>query len=135
MSRSLAVSVVTTALSTSILAALTYTAVTSPARANVLATVAGIGPSYVLNRRWVWQRTHRSDLAREVVPFWAMCLCALVASTWTVAHAASWATTSHVGPLARTAVVLAANLATFGGLWAAQFLLLDRVLFNQPETP
>ena len=130
----MAVSVLTTTLSTTILSGLTYTNVTSAAHANVIATVAGIGPSYVLNRRWVWRRTGRSDIAREVVPFWAMCLSALVASTWAVSRGAGWATTHGLGPAARTAVVLAANLATFGSLWVAQFLLLDRVLFRSTLT-
>ena len=133
LSKSMAVSLVTTALSTTILAVLTYTHVTSAAHANVIATLAGIGPSYALNRRWVWKRTSRRALAREVAPFWAMCLFALAASTWAVAHAEAWATAHTSGSLLRTAVVLAANLATFGGLWVAQFLLLDRVLFSHSE--
>ena len=42
-----------------------------------LATVAGIGPSYVLNRRWVWRRRGAHDLRREVLPFWTMSLAAI----------------------------------------------------------
>jgi putative flippase GtrA len=131
MVRSLAVSGITTTLSLTILAVLTRFDMASPAKANVIATVAGIGPSFALNRRWAWHRTDRGHLTREVVPFWAYCLLALVLSTIAVARAAAWADAIDVRPGTRTAIILAANVATFGTLWIGQFLLLDKLLFRR----
>lgn len=131
VSKSLLVSVITTALSLTVLGALTFAEVVPAAWANVIATVAGIGPSYALNRRWVWRRGGRSSLRAEVVPFWSMCLFALLASTWTVAAAARWAQDAGLDDVTRTAAVLSVNIATFAVLWLLQFLLLDRVLFAQ----
>ena len=133
ISKSLAVSVVTTVLSLSILAVLAFTGVVPAAWANVIATVAGIGPSYALNRRWVWRRTGPSSVGREVIPFWSMSLLALAVSTWTVATGARWADAHTLSDAARTAVVLIVNLLTFASLWMLQFTILDRVLFH-PRT-
>jgi putative flippase GtrA len=128
--RSLAVSGVTTALSLTILGLLIRFDVTTPAKANVISTVAGIGPSFALNRRWAWRGRGRGHLGREVAPFWAYSLLSLVLSTVAVARAAAWADSIAASPEQRTAIVLAANVLTFGSLWIGQFLLLDRLLFR-----
>jgi putative flippase GtrA len=132
--RSLSVSVVTTGLSLTILAVLTRYAVTSPAIANVIATVAGIGPSFALNRRWAWRRSGRGHLRREIAPFWGYAVASLVVSTLAVGWAAGWADGIGAGPTTRTLVVLAANLGSFGVLWCGQFLLLDRLLAAAPRS-
>ena len=129
ITKSLAVSVMTTALSLSVLGILTFLEIVPAAWANVIATIAGIGPSYALNRRWVWRRSGRSSLTNEVAPFWSLCLFALVASTWTVALAARWAHSEGFGDVTRTGIVLLTNLVTFAVLWVLQFLILDRLLF------
>ena len=128
--RSLAVSGVTSVLSLAILAGLIRFDVTSPARANVISAVAGIGPSFALNRRWAWKRSGRGHVAREVVPFWTYALISLVLSTIAVERAAAWADAVALPPGRRTLVVLIANVATYGALWIGQFMLLDRVLFR-----
>ena len=133
--RSLAVSGVTTVLSLSILAVLIRFDVTTPAVANVIATIAGIGPSFALNRRWAWQGRGRGHLTREIAPFWAYSLLSLVLSTLAVARATAWATSMAASPELRTFVALAANMATFGALWIGQFLLLDRLLFRHHRVP
>src|SRR5205807_2548438 len=98
------------------------------AEANVIATVAGIGPSYALNRRYVWKLRGRSRFVQQVLPFWIFSVAGLVASTVAVDAAARYAS-AYTGTL-RSLALLAANLATFGSLWLVQFLLLDRVLFT-----
>lgn len=131
--RSLSVSAITTGLSVSILGAMTQLTSVPPAAANVIATVAGIGPSFALNRRWAWRRSGRSHLRREVIPFWSYALAALVLSTIAVSWAAQWAASVGASSTVRTVIVLAANLLTFGALWCGQFLLLERVLSERTE--
>jgi putative flippase GtrA len=128
--RSLSVSFVTTALSLSILAVLTRLAVTSVETANVIATLAGIGPSFALNKRWAWHRTGPSHLRREILPFWGYAVLSLVLSTLAVGAVARWADDAGIGQTTRVALVLLANVATFAALWCGQFALLDQVLFR-----
>ena len=98
------------------------------ALANVIATLAGIGPSYVLNRRWVWRRGGPSSTSREVAPFVALSIAGLVLSTIAVARVA---VVGRTWPGAiRTIALPAANVGTFAALWVAQFVVLDRFLFR-----
>lgn len=84
-------------------------------------------PSYYLNRRWVWGKGGRSHLWREVLPFWVMSITgigfALVTST--LAH--NFAVSHHLQHIARTALVVGANIAAFGILWFLKFLILNRL--------
>jgi putative flippase GtrA len=128
MSRCFFVSVGTTLLSAAVLVALALGAGVPAGSANVIAVCCGIAPSYFANRQWAWGRSGRSDLWREVVPFWLLSITGLVVSTIavaTVAHATTGWSTS-----ARSIALPLANLAVFGGLWLVQFALLDQVLFK-----
>jgi putative flippase GtrA len=128
MSRCLVVSVGTTLLSAAVLVALALGAGVPAGSANVIAVCCGIAPSYLANRHWVWGRTGRGDLVREAMPFWALSLAGLVASTVAVSivasAAAGWSTS------ARAIALPLANLSVFGALWLLQFALLDKVLFK-----
>jgi putative flippase GtrA len=128
MSRCLFVSVGTTLLSAAVLVALALGAGVPAGSANVIAVCCGIAPSYFANRKWVWGRTGRSDLVREVAPFWLMSLTGLVVSTVAVSMTGyatgSWSTS------ARSIALPVANLSVFGVLWLVQFALLDQVLFK-----
>jgi putative flippase GtrA len=128
--RSLCVSGVTTVLSLGLLAVLIRFDLTTPAEANIIAAVVGIGPSFALNRRWVWKGSGRGHWRREVMPFWGYNMVSLVLSTIAVAKAGEWADSIGAPPGRRTAIILAANVLTYGTLWMGQFLLLDKVLFR-----
>ena len=128
MSRCLVVSAATTLLSAAILVALALGAGLPAGSANVIAVCCGIAPSYFANRHWVWGRSGRSDVVREIVPFWTLSLAGLGASTVAVSVAAS--TVESWSTSARAIVLPLANLSVFGALWFAQFALLDRVLFK-----
>ncbi len=126
--RCLTVSVITTIVSTTVLVTLAVGLDVAAALSNVVAVALGTALSYVLNRRWVWRRTGRSSVAREITPFWVMNLVGLLVSTVAV-HMTAAATTSW--PASQRAVALpAANLATWGVLWVIQFVVLDRVIFR-----
>jgi putative flippase GtrA len=124
------VSIVSTSVTLSLLGVLVATRTASPGWANVVATTAGTVPSFELNRRWVWGKRGRRSLTREVGPFWAMSFLGLGLSTVAVTVVANWAARVGAGPTTRTLLAEGANVAVFGSLWVAQFILLDRVLFR-----
>ena len=91
--------------------------------------VAGI-PSYFLNRQWTWGKSGRSHLWREIVPFWVMSLTGIGFALVTAQLAHNFADTHHLQHLARTVLVVGANVAAFGILWLVKFMILNR-LFAQ----
>jgi putative flippase GtrA len=127
MARCLSVSLVTTVLSTSVLVTLAVGFGVRAALANVVAVVVGTVPSYVGNRRFVWRRRGRSDVMREIGPFWLLSFTGLAGSTLAVdaidAVSRSWSSG------ARAIALPLANLSVWGVLWLVQFALLDRVIF------
>lgn len=125
------VSAIATAVGLSVLAVLVGGFKMSPGWANAIATGVGTVPSFELNRRWVWRHADRS-LLRQALPFAALALVELVVSSVVVDAAAGWAGDQHFGAAWRVAVVLGANVAAFGSLWVAQFVICDRVLFRRP---
>ncbi len=132
LSRYAAVSVISTSVTLGLLGVMVYTKALSPGWANVVATAAGTVPSFELNRRWVWGKSTKRSLLKELLPFCALSFSGLGLSTLAVRLAAGWATGSGLGAGAVALVSQAANLVTFGSLWLFQYFLLDRVLFGRP---
>ncbi|HEX4490709.1 MAG TPA: GtrA family protein [Acidimicrobiia bacterium] len=132
-----AVSVVSTTVSLSVLGLLVSTRALAPGWANVVATACGTVPSFELNRRWVWRRSGRRSIVAEVGPFCALTFAGLALSTVAVACAGAFATSSGLSDAMRTLVIELANLAAWGSIWLAQFVVLDRILFadRTPRTP
>jgi putative flippase GtrA len=129
-----AVSLIATATSVTVLGVLVSTTTIPAGVANVVATAVGTFPSFELNRRWVWRRSGRRSVRAELVPFWILSFTGLALSTLSVTAAAAWADAAGLQGLARTAAVEVANLAAWGSLWVAQFLILDRFLFRPHAT-
>jgi putative flippase GtrA len=129
LARCMSVSILTSVLSMSVLLAMTIGLGTPAWFANVTACAIGTVPSYRLNRRWVWGKDTTSDPWREVLPFWVISFAGLVLSTAVVSVADAWAARTGAGPLARSIVLVGAEIGAYGLLWVGQFLLLDRVLF------
>jgi putative flippase GtrA len=129
-SRYATVSAISTSVTLTVLGALVYSRSLSAGWANVLATAAGTVPSFELNRRWVWAKTGRRSLRREVLPFCALSASGLVISTLVVSVAARLAAEAGLGHGVVTLMAQAANVSTFGALWVLQYVLLDRVLFG-----
>src|SRR3984957_14588318 len=99
-----------------------WSAVVSTLFANVMAGI----PSYILNRRWVWGKSGRSHVWREILPFWVMSISGIGFALYTASLAHNFADAHHLQHLARTALVVGANVAAFGILWFLKFLLLNR---------
>jgi putative flippase GtrA len=127
-----AVSAVSTTVSLAVLGVLVFTGTLSPGWANVVATAAGTVPSFELNRRWVWGRKARRSLLGEVGPFCALSVAGLALSTLAVSLVGRWATEAGLHAGMRALLAQAANVAAFGSLWVAQFVILDRTVFGRP---
>lgn len=95
--------------------------------ATVLGWLAGAVPNYFLNRSWTWGRKGRHDLRREVLPYAVIVLVTVgVASLST--HAASILVPKLTGiHWLEVALVGSVFLAAYGALFAARFVLLDRL--------
>jgi putative flippase GtrA len=88
--------------------------------------LAGI-PSYILNRRWVWKKSGRSHVWREIVPFWAMSLIGIVFALFVAGWAHNYGRAHHLHHFDRTLLVVAANVAAFGVLWLLKLALFNRI--------
>jgi putative flippase GtrA len=88
--------------------------------------MAGI-PSYILNRRWVWGKSGRSHMWREILPFWVMSISGIGFALYSASLAHNYADAHNLQHLARTVLVVGANVAAFGILWVLKFLILNRL--------
>ena len=100
-----------------------WTEVISVLFSNVMAGI----PSYFLNRQWVWGKSGRSHIWREVLPFWVMSLTGIGFALFTANVAHNYADAHHLHHLVRTVLVVGANVAAFGILWVLKFLILNRL--------
>jgi putative flippase GtrA len=99
-------------------------------QSNLTAVAIGTGPTYWMSRRWVWQRSGRSHLVKEVLPFWLFMFLSVGASTALGAVAQSAApgiSSSHAG---ETIVVITGVTIGYGAIWLLRFLVLDRLVFG-----
>ncbi len=131
LARYATVSAISTSVTLSLLGVMIYTDALSPGWANVVATAIGTVPSFELNRRWVWAKRTRRSILKEIAPFCLLSFSGLGLSTLMVSLTAAWSTAHGLGSGATALISQAANLGTFGALWVAQFVLLDRVLFGR----
>lgn len=98
-----------------------------PVAANVATVAVGTIPAYLLSRYWVWQKKGKSHWMREVLPFWVLTFIGFALST-----AAVWFVADRWDPA--PIVINLTNLAAFGVVWLAKFVVLDRILFKGEET-
>jgi putative flippase GtrA len=100
-----------------------------PRAANILACSVATIPSYYLNRNWVWRKSGRSHLMKEVVPFWSLAFIGLAFSTWSADFAGSWSKDITSSKTGQDLIVMAAALGAFGVLWIGKFVLFNKVIF------
>lgn len=101
---------------------------TARSAAILAASVAAV-PAYWLARTWVWGRSGRSHLLKEVLPFWTLAGVGLVLTTWAAGvaeHASVTVTDSRLG---QTIILMGSVLAVSGLFWVVRFVVLNRILF------
>jgi putative flippase GtrA len=97
----------------------------NPTKSNVAAVMICAVPSFMLNKRWVWNVDGKISVSREIVPFWVFTGAGLALSTLLVAIADNTSDS--------TLLVMIASVSGFGILWVAKFLFLDQVMFGHSE--
>jgi len=93
---------------------------------NFVATSMMSVPAFLLNKHWVWGKSGKAHLRKEVLPFWLFTAAGWGLSTITVYFVADW--TEGEG-YQRVAVGLA-SIAGFAVLWVLKYLFLDRIMFG-----
>lgn len=91
-------------------------------------------PSYFLNRNWVWRKTGKSHLKREVIPFWIMVFIGLgfsaLAGYFADDAAHNWTDSSFL----RAAIVTGSNIGAFAVLWVIKYVIFNKIMFiHHPE--
>jgi len=107
-----------------------WTEVPSVLFSNILSTI----PNYYLNRRWVWGKSGRSHLWREVVPYWVMSISGMLLALVTASLAHRYSNAHDLGHVTRTIVVVGANSAAFGLIWVLKYLILNRLFQHLPAS-
>lgn len=103
-----------------------------PVISTLIAAVCGAIPSYYLNRAWVWGKSGRSHMRKEVIPFWIMAAVGFFVASG--ASAAAHRITEGMSPTLQSVITTTALVFAYGGLWLGKFILFNRVLFvKHPE--
>lgn len=97
----------------------------------VIASSMAAVPSYYLNRNWVWGKSGRSHLMKEVVPFWVMAAIGLGFST--LAATLAGAAAKDASHLMRTVVIPAASFTSYAILWMLKYVIFNKILFAHHE--
>lgn len=97
--------------------------------ASIAASLIGVIPGYYLNRTWTWGRRGRSQLRREVLPYWATVVVSTALAA-VVTGAVNHAVLSE--PRAeRTLINAGAYMLTYGVIFVAKFLLFQRLFASR----
>jgi len=106
-----------------------WTQVPSTVFANAVATV----PSYYLNRSWAWGKSGRSHMTREVLPFWGMSTLGIGVSIIGAKVAKVISVHHHLPHWEATALLLLANIASFGLFWVLKLLVFNKLFHFELE--
>ena len=122
------VSVISTIVSLSVIAVVygvlhVWGEIESTIFGNAVATV----PSYWLNRRWAWQKSGRSHMMKEIVPFWTMAALGIAFSNVGAAVARHIGIKYNFSHLELTVVVLVANVISFAIFWVAKLMVFNKM--------
>lgn len=105
----------------------------SAEEAAVAAVTVATVPAYFLNRLWVWGRTGRSHVLKEVLPFWTLAVCYLLVSVWVAHVAETVATRLSASRTVQTGTIMGILIIVSLALWAIRYLVLDALVFPSPD--
>ena len=120
-------SLVATGVSEAVLLAVYGGHLLGASAASVVASLAGMIPSYAMSRFWIWPEADRRHPGRQAAGFWVVGVASLVASSLMTGIAAALAPSGHT---IHVAVVGVAYVGTYGALWILKFGVYQRFLFR-----
>jgi putative flippase GtrA len=99
--------------------------------AAIAANLAGVLPSYLLSRYWIWHDADRKRVGRQLALYWATSVAALL-----VTSAATGVIADHAprGALHLPFVGMGYLLVSVV-LWVSKFVMYQRVIFSKPAAP
>jgi putative flippase GtrA len=93
----------------------------------VIGNLAGVPPSYLLSRYWIWGDTSRRRIGRQVVEYWATSLVSMTfTSLGTGAIASAAPSSGAIHLLAVGGGFLAINFVS----WIGKYLIYQRFIFT-----
>lgn len=95
--------------------------------ATIFANFSATFPSYWLNRTWTWGKKGRSHFRKEIVPFWSMSALGIAFSIVGATLARHFIKSHSVPYLVGTAILVFANLASFGIFWILKLKLFNHI--------
>jgi len=128
-----AVSIVSLVLSEALLVSFNGGLGWGAAASSTVATGLATIPAYFLTRQWVWNRSSRSHLWKEVAPFWAIAIVGWAFATIAVTFAEDRVRELHIRGASSTAIVAAVYLLAYAISWVGRFALFNKVLFVGPR--
>ncbi len=91
--------------------------------ANISAIVVGTGPSYLISRRWVWEKKGNHSVRSEMLPFWGLNFIGAALSTLFVGVAdVLWD---------NALLLVAASIAAWSIVWVLKYVTMDRMVFRR----
>ena len=90
---------------------------------NLVASV----PAYQLNRRWTWGKRGKSQIRREIVPFWTLTFMGIGVSQLGALFARHEVRAHHLSHLINTGLVAFTNLASFAIFWVLKLMVFNRI--------
>jgi putative flippase GtrA len=95
--------------------------------ATVFANFTATFPSYWLNRAWTWGKRGRSHVRKEIIPFWTMSALGITFSIFGAIVAKKIIHGQNLPYLAGTALLVFANLMSFGIFWILKLKLFNHI--------
>jgi putative flippase GtrA len=95
--------------------------------ATVFSNFVATFPSYWLNRTWTWGKRGRSHIRKEILPFWTMSALGITFSIFGAIVAKKIIHGQQLPYLAGTALLVFANLASFGIFWVLKLKLFNHI--------
>lgn len=91
--------------------------------ANISAIVVGTVPSYLLSRRWVWEKRGNHSLRGEMLPFWGLNFVGAALSTLFVGVAdVLWD---------NALLLVVASIGAWSIVWIVKYVTMDRMVFRR----
>jgi putative flippase GtrA len=131
--RFIAASAVSTAIGLAVVAVAYGVVGLSAVLASFVALCIGLGPTYVIYRRWVWGDRDRASAFAPHAMFWTFMIVGWVGSTGAILVVSRVCQADHLSRLNRTLAVTASSLCAYGLTTLVRYLVFDTFVFRSSD--